>query len=558
MRVFTLPILLALLFQVQMSAQEWQWAKSFGRLDIRNYQEIKAIAPWGENGVVGAAIMGSDLPFNVESVVVPASENMVAIFTFDSSGNILWGSFLATGEREYNLSIAGVQVDKWNNVYVAFSFLGLYCVIDRDTIYNQGSSDGLIVKLNSAGKVVWYRSLASSGDDAVTSLQMTAANEICVTGSESDGSGGNRRSYLKKINDKGTELWSLVINESAPNFSKLQSDEAGNIYVLGNANQSFSVKNVPVSIANEGYFHTFILKLDRNGKLLRSVLSQQYTESSCMHYVDGKIYFASSLYVENQYPSFAPGIKIERFSTNLAQEWMTSSEYSEDSFSYVNPTGLTVDKNGTISVIGSFSGEFKFGSYTISNPDRINPEPFRFNENIFLAHVNSDGEVLRLDRFGDRFHDQGNGITTLKDGRIAIGGFFSSDQLSFGDFALENTSDVFIYAQHSLVVYFKTVLAFMAVLDISNISTAPTQDKAPTFLLYPNPSQDYFYLRSEAFTENPVQIQIFSTDGKLLSQQNLLPNGNSLRVETAALPPGLYIVTTIANEQISSARFVKQ
>jgi hypothetical protein len=52
-------------------------------------------------------------------------------------------------------------------------------------------------------------------------------------------------------------------------------------------------------------------------------------------------------------------------------------------------------------------------------------------------------------------------------------------------------------------------------------------------------------------------VQLFSTDGKLLSQQNILPMGNSLRVETAALPPGLYIVNIIAEGQLSAQRFVK-
>jgi len=538
--------------------EQWRWAKNIGKLGVRNYQSLEVLAPWGERGVVGAGTWMTDDSYKIEDINVPSSESMVGVFAFDDVGNIKWGSFLATGAREYNITVTSIQTDPEDNIYIAFSYLGLYCVIDKDTIYNLGSSDALVVKLNAQGKLLWHKRLATNGFDMVNALAVSADRHLYVTGGEVDNTNGNNKnSYLKKWDDKGIEKWSIDVTNPAPNFSTMATDELGNVYLSGYTGLPISINNVQLFNELSGASKMFILKFDPSGKLLKSTIVGDYTTSFCLHYANDKIYVASSLYVGNAYPSFSPGLKVERFSPDIVLEWAVISEYDSEAYSFAQPNGIAVDKNEIVSVIGNFSGDFKFGEYNISNPDRINFEPFYVNDNIFLTNINSDGQVLNLNRYGDKFSDSGSAITLLRDGRTAISGAFSSDQLLFGDYILENLSEIFVYSQHNIVIYFKSNLAYVAVFDLSQISNTLEQASIAQLQLHPNPSQDHFYIRSEAFTENPVQIQIFSTDGKLLSQQNLLPNGNSLRVETGTLPPGMYIANIIVDQQLSAQRFVK-
>jgi hypothetical protein len=105
---------------------------------------------------------------------------------------------------------------------------------------------------------------------------------------------------------------------------------------------------------------------------------------------------------------------------------------------------------------------------------------------------------------------------------------------------------------------YRSYYSYLTTFRGSVISGTIQNQKGYNFLLYPNPTQNTLYLQSEAFTGQPVQVQIFSADGRLVRQQNISGAMQTIQIHTGDLPPGMYIATTIVNQEIISTRFVKQ
>jgi hypothetical protein len=155
--------------------------------------------------------------------------------------------------------------------------------------------------------------------------------------------------------------------------------------------------------------------------------------------------------------------------------------------------------------------------------------------------------------------DQGKTIAVLNNGKLAMVGMFMSDTVTFGDLAAVNPTDLQVFSTHGFTYYFRNTYAYLTVFSDANINTLVRNlQNRVSILAYPNPTSQTLYLQSEAFTGQPVQVQIFSADGRLVRQQNISGAMQTIQVQTGDLPPGMYIATTIVNQQISSARFVKQ
>lgn len=83
-----------------------------------------------------------------------------------------------------------------------------------------------------------------------------------------------------------------------------------------------------------------------------------------------------------------------------------------------------------------------------------------------------------------------------------------------------------------VIVYNHQTAASIATLDLKSFTMAP------------NPAQDYTAISFEALNNENVRLDILDLNGKvILSQNNLINQGlNQIRVETSALPQGVYLL----------------
>ncbi|MEM8908720.1 MAG: T9SS type A sorting domain-containing protein, partial [Bacteroidota bacterium] len=77
--------------------------------------------------------------------------------------------------------------------------------------------------------------------------------------------------------------------------------------------------------------------------------------------------------------------------------------------------------------------------------------------------------------------------------------------------------------------------------------------------LFPNPTSDYLYLKSSSqkWVEQRLQLSIYSSDGRLLIENNGLTFGEMTpRIDLSVLTKGLYWVRLLIDEQVKVEKII--
>ena len=215
------------------------------------------------------------------------------VVKYNSSGTPLWarrigGSLNAVANRvitdsSENIIVVGGYTSDPLNIYAADGTTVSF------TLPNSGDNDGLIVKYDSNGTLLWARRIGGTGSDSIISGSIDSSGNIIVTGLYSasplnifaaDGttvsftltSSGTFDTYLVKYDSNGTLLWARRMgggNRVDP-FS-VSTDLSGNIILVGTFNLSpmnfYSADGTTVSFTlnNKSSVNTFIVKYNSSG-----------------------------------------------------------------------------------------------------------------------------------------------------------------------------------------------------------------------------------------------------------------------------------------------------
>ena len=162
-----LSFLVFFVFSIHITAQQWDWVKAFGSTASFNHLNAEHITAWGDSGmVVIGNYNGSDL--EMSGIDLPPSSNLRAfVSALDSKGDALW---IKTFGDDYSTEVTGIAADAAGNVYATGNFQGIRWVAGSDTLYNQGASDGYVVKLNTSGDITWALSISTALNDKVMGI----------------------------------------------------------------------------------------------------------------------------------------------------------------------------------------------------------------------------------------------------------------------------------------------------------------------------------------------------------------------------------------------------
>jgi hypothetical protein len=163
---------------------------------------------------------------------VPAS---LVVFKYDKNGVLQWQKSL-TGEDCFGFC---VDVDSSGNVYAG-------------GFRSSGSTDLLIAKYDTNGNLQWQRSLGGSNAEIANRLAVDSSGNIYIAAQiESQGAGG--RDFLTvKYDTNGNLLWQKMLGTAGTDSeTDISIDSSGNSYIVGIADDSYSV----------------IAKYDTNGNL---------------------------------------------------------------------------------------------------------------------------------------------------------------------------------------------------------------------------------------------------------------------------------------------------
>jgi hypothetical protein len=164
------------------------------------------------------------------------------IAKYNSSGNLMWAKCPNGNSNSIGF---GVTTDLYGNIYLAGRFSttsGLS--FDTVTLTCSGVQNIFIVKFNSSGNVIYAKSFGGSGDDESLGVSTDVSGNAYITGfftssSISFGSTtlfntGSQDVYITKLDVNGQVLWSQSANGSNNEEGlSVATDVFGNAYITG-------------------------------------------------------------------------------------------------------------------------------------------------------------------------------------------------------------------------------------------------------------------------------------------------------------------------------------
>jgi uncharacterized delta-60 repeat protein len=208
------------------------WAKTIGKSSIGG-------TLWE---VAWSIIQSSDGGYVVAGYTGAGSD--IYLVKLDSSGNVIWIK-----------TIGGQSGD------VAYSIIqssdGGYVVAGYTYSFGAGGSDVYVVKLDSAGNVVWNKTIGGIGDDIAYSVIQSSDGGYVVAGYTQSFGAGIRDIYLVKLDSGGNVVWSKTIGGRLKDEANSITQSSDGGYVVAGYTQSFGA----------GGSDMYLVKLDSSGNV---------------------------------------------------------------------------------------------------------------------------------------------------------------------------------------------------------------------------------------------------------------------------------------------------
>lgn len=169
------------------------------------------------------------------------------VIRLDKNGNIIWS-------RKYNTAtdsehFRGVKIAANNDILIA----------GTDNADNFGSADGLVMRIDINGNVLWKNVYGGGVNDHFHSIEELPGGNIIVSGSTKTYGPGNTAGYVLKLDSDGNILWDYSFGGTGT--------DAYNGSTLTNDNK---IMCVGLSDSYGGGSQVLVTKLDTNGVVIWS------------------------------------------------------------------------------------------------------------------------------------------------------------------------------------------------------------------------------------------------------------------------------------------------
>ena len=215
------------------SAGTLLWSKNYGGT---NHDRAYYVSTCSDGGFIMTGYTLSTSAGNNEDVYLVRT---------DSNGSLLWST-----------SVGGSKDDLgW---YVLEANDGGFIVSGSSKSFTGGSWDGYLVKVNSAGVLQWTKVMGGSSTDVFNGMSKTTDGGYIITGETMTNSFGSTDMMLVKINSDGDTLWTKQ-------YGKITED-AGNA-VTQTADGGYIIVGDMHTYPNSGDHNACLLKTDSDGAM---------------------------------------------------------------------------------------------------------------------------------------------------------------------------------------------------------------------------------------------------------------------------------------------------
>jgi len=286
----------------------------------------------------------------------------------------------------------GVAVDGSGNVYAIGYFVGTVDFGAGDVTSN-GSWDGFLLKLNSAGAHQWTTTFGGTSSDYATGVAVDGSGNVHVAGAFQNtvnfGAGnvtsnGSRDVFVTKLNAAGAHQWTTTFGGTGNDYGYgVAVDGSGNVHVAGFFRNTVDFGAGDVTSA--GLDDAFVTKLNSSG-------AHQWTNT-----------FGS-----------------------------TSNDYGR---------GVAVDGSGNVYTTGYFEGTVDFGAGDVTSAG---------DEDAFVTKLNSSGAHQWTNTYGGTARDRAEDVAVDGSGNVHVTGhFINTVDFGAGDITSAGGYDGFVVKLNS-------------------------------------------------------------------------------------------------------------
>lgn len=168
------------------------------------------------------------------------------------------------GGSDYDYIMSVDNID--NNII----FVGEFRSVDIDGLTNNGDSDAFMVKMDQNGNIIWQKSWGGSDSDYFMSVKVSISGDVFAGGGFSSDDleeithNGTGDSIIIKYNDNGEIIWQKSFGgNSSDSLFALDVNDNGDVYATG---YSYSTKLRGTVNRNDCY--GFVLKYDKDGNFI--------------------------------------------------------------------------------------------------------------------------------------------------------------------------------------------------------------------------------------------------------------------------------------------------
>lgn len=382
----------------------WIWANHAGTPASDSSEDIM-VDNEGNTYIVGT--FAGEITFGTHTIQSLYSGTDIYVAKAGPEGQWLWAKRAGAGStNDYGVSIAQGPN---GTVYVAAYYSGNPNFLGNP-IYNAGSYDVLVAKMNSSGDWIWVACAGGSGSEACQDLYVDDEGSayLCGTfyatayfGSHSVTSAGGRDVFIAKVNSAGTwQLAQQAGGSSTDGVRGIAVDGEHNIYLTGGFNNTMSFG--PLQINPVDSYDIYLAKANSAGTWIWASVatgtgpdnvSALAVEAGGCSYLTG--YFNASCAFGSLVLSSAGNTDAYIAKADSSGAWVWAARAGGNS----EDTGSDVCLNagGNVCLVGSFEGTATIGYDALSAFGA---------EDSFLATLDPNGNWLSSIHWGGSGYDR--------------------------------------------------------------------------------------------------------------------------------------------------------
>lgn len=457
----TTIFIVILMSTMTLSAQTFEWAKSFGGTgtDVGSSVCVDANGNVYTTGTFTGTVdfdpgVGVDIHTSASQDDI---WNDIFIQKLDANGNFVWAKTFGNS-TDYDKGHS-IQVDVYGNVYVTGEFTG---TIDFDpgaginTLTSAGGNDIFVLKLDAGGNFVWAKAFAGPVyGDIGKSVTVDNSGNVYIAGTFANTvdfdpsvnvydltSAGWNDIFVEKLDANGDFVWAKSFAGTSNNeVNSIEIDAFGNVYTIGlfAGTVDFNPSASTYNLTSAGSYDIFIQKFDASGNFIwAKSFGESYEDKGYSLEIDasGNLYATGYFYGT---VDFDPGANTYNLTSNSNNDIFVLKLDANGDFIWAKSVAgvgeqgsyLCIDTLGNVYTTGMFHGvniDFDPGVNT------FNLTTNNGHYNVFLQKLDSSGNFVWAKSFDENGNNEySNSITIDALGNLyTTGRFYNTVDFNFG------------------------------------------------------------------------------------------------------------------------------